>query len=228
MGRSPRVDVGNEIYHVLNRANARLTIFNKEKDYQAFEKILEEAKDKYLMRILSYQVVPNHWHFVLYPRKSGDLNLFMQWLTLIHTQRWRSHYHPVGYGHLYQGRCKSFLIQRDRYLLQACKYVESNALHAKLVKKAQDWKWSSLWRRKYGNDKQKELLSTWPIEIPSDYLTLVNRTQTKKELEYLRESVSKSRSFDKGSWLDKVIKKFSLEITLRQPGRPKNGTRHLF
>lgn len=224
MGRTPRVDIGNEFYHVLNRANARLPIFKKEKDFEAFENVLEEAKDKYSMRILAYCLMPNHWHLILCPRKDGDLNLFMQWLTLTHTQRWHTHYHSVGHGHLYQGRYKSFPIQSDQYLLTACRYVESNAYRAKLTKKAEDWGWSSLWRREYGDTKQKELLSLWPIEIPKDYLSSINIPQTEKELELIRESVNKNRPFGDSSWLDKVVKKFGLEMTLRKPGRPKNGT----
>ncbi len=181
MGRTPRIDVGNEFYHIINRANARLPIFKKEKDFEAFENILEEAKDKYSMRILAYCLMPNHWHFVLHPRKDADLNSFMQWLTLTHTQRWHAHYPSVGYGHLYQGRYRSFLIQNDRYLLSVCKYVESNALRAKLAEKAEDWRWSSLWRKECGNAKQGQLLSPWPMEMPKDYLKLINRPQAGEE-----------------------------------------------
>lgn len=224
MGRAPRIDIGDQFYHILNRANARLPIFKKEKDYEAFEKILEEAKNKYEIRILAYCLMPNHWHLILNPKKDGDLNLFMHWLTLTHTQRWHAHYNSVGYGHLYQGRYKSFLIQNDQYLLTACKYVESNAIRANLTKKAEDWKWSSFWRRERGSIKQKEILSPWPIEIPKDYQVSINRPQTEKELEHVRECTNKSRPFGDEFWLDKVVKKFGLEMTLRKPGRPKNGT----
>lgn len=224
MGRAPRIDIGNQFYHIINRANARLPIFKKEKDYEAFEKILEEAKNKYEIKILAYCLMPNHWHLILNPRKDGDLNLFMHWLTLTHTQRWHAHYHSVGYGHLYQGRYKSFLIQNDQYLLTACKYVESNAVRANLTKKAEDWRWSSVWRRERGSIKQKEILSSWPMEMPKDYIVSINRPQTEKELECIRECTNKSRPFGDESWLDKVVKKFGLEMTLRKPGRPKNGT----
>jgi len=224
MGRIPRIDIGNQFYHVINRANARLSIFNKDKDYIAFEKIIEEAKDRYSMRILAYCIMPNHWHFVLHPKEDGDLNLFMQWLTLTHTQRWHAHYHSVGYGHLYQGRYKSFLIQNDQYLLTACKYVESNPVRAKLTRRAKDWQWSSLWRREDGSTEQKEILFSWPIKIPTDYLESIDRPQVEKELEFIRESVNKSKPFGSDTWLDKIVKKFGLEMTLRKPGRPKNGT----
>ena len=90
------------------------------------------------MRIYSYQIMLNHWHFCLSPKNDGDLSKFMQWLTLTHTQRLRAHNHSTGYGHIYQGRYKSFIVQKDNYFLQLCRYIESNALRAGLTRKAQD------------------------------------------------------------------------------------------
>ena len=75
------------VYHVLNRANARATLFKTKADYELFEKVLEEAKERIDMRILAYSIMPNHWHLVLYPRNDGDLSKFTNWLTLTHTQR---------------------------------------------------------------------------------------------------------------------------------------------
>jgi len=69
MPRIERIDVGEYVYHVLNRANARAQIFDNEKDYKLFDEILEEAKEKYDMRILGYCLMPNHWHILLYPKK---------------------------------------------------------------------------------------------------------------------------------------------------------------
>ena len=224
MGRTLRIDISNEIYHVLNRANARMTIFEKERDYQAFETIIEEAKDRYPIQIFSYQIMPNHWHFCLFVQNDGDMTKFVQWLTLTHTQRWHAYHHSMGTGHLYQGRYKSFLIQKDNYFLQLCRYIESNALRAKLVQKAEDWRWSSLWRREHGTDKQKQLLSPWPIAMPPDYLEQANISLTEKELDYIRGSVLKSRPYGDDNWINKVVKKFGLEISLRQRGRPKKGS----
>ncbi len=201
-----------------------MTIFRKQKDFEAFENILEEAKDRYSMRILSYQIMPNHWHFCLYPRNNGDLVAFMGWLTLTHTQRWHAHYRTMGTGHLYQGRYKSFLVQKDIYFLQLCHYIESNALRAKLVKRAEDWRWSSLWRREYGTDEQKGLLYPWPVVEPENYSKWINQPQIENELEQIRTSIFKSRPYGEEMWLNKMVKKFDLEITLRQPGRPKNGS----
>lgn len=104
MGRSLRNTPGGYIYHVLNRANARLPIFTKEGDYQAFEQILSEAlRRRTGVRLLDYCLMPNHWHLILWPSQDNDLSAFLHWLTLTHTQRWKAHYHQVGTGHLYQG-----------------------------------------------------------------------------------------------------------------------------
>jgi putative transposase len=100
------------------------------------------------MRLLSYCLMPNHWHLVLWPRADGELSDFGHWLTLTHTQRWHAHYHNVGTGHLYQGRFKSFPVARDEHFLQLCRYVERNPLRAGLVRRAEAWQWGSLWGEK--------------------------------------------------------------------------------
>jgi len=224
MPRTRRVDVANIPYHIINRANARMEIFNENRDYILFEKVSQEAKDKFDMRILSYCIMPNHWHLVLYPKKDKDIQLFMRWLSMTHTQRWHSHHRTIGSGHLYQGRYKSFLIQEDPYLLRVFKYIEANPLRANLVQKAQDWQWSSLWRRIKGNNKQKKLLDEWPIDYPGDYLNLVNSLENKEELRVLRNSVNKGKPYGSDSWTNIIIDKFNLGPTLRGVGRPKKGS----
>lgn len=147
MPRIKRVDVGGEIYHVINRANARVQIFDGDSDYKQFESILEEAVEKFDMRLLAYCIMPNHFHLVLYPKMDGDLSKFIGWLTNTHTRRWHTTKQTMGHGHLYQGRYKSFLCQKDNHLLALLRYVERNAKRAGLVKKAEYWKWSSAWVR---------------------------------------------------------------------------------
>lgn len=227
MPRPPRTIERNTVYHVLNRANARMQIFVKDKDYLAFENILIEAKEKYpIMRILAYCLMPNHWHFVLYPKEKRDLSLFMRWLTLTHTQRWLVHRNMVGYGHLYQGRYKSFPVQEDSHFLQICKYVESNALRAKLSDKAEDWRWGSAWIRKYGNQEQRKLLSSWPVPMTKNYSSWLNHKDENETdiLENLRDSVKKGKPFGSENWVIRIAKRLNLESTLNSRGRPKKGT----
>jgi putative transposase len=223
MPRIKRTNVGGYVYHVLNRANARVQIFDNDEDYKLFENILEEAIEKFNVKILAYCIMPNHFHLVLYPENEGDLSIFMGWVTNTHTRRWHTQKGTVGQGHLYQGRYKSFICQNDNHFLTLVKYVEQNALKAKLVKKAEGWRWSSVWRREYGTIKQKKLLFPWPVSKPKDYLSWLNTILPEEKEEIIERSIIKSNPYGEDYWLDNTVKKFGLEQTLRRVGRPKNS-----
>lgn len=223
MPRIERINEGGYIYHVLNRANARVQIFDTDADYSAFEEVLEEGSAKFSMRILAYCLMPNHWHLILHPRNTGDLSLFMGWVANTHTHRWHSQKGTIGEGHLYQGRYKSFLCQDDAYFLTLVRYVERNAKKANLVRKAEMWKWSSVWRREFGPENAKKLLSDWPVLVPKNYLLWLNEPQTAHEEELIELSEKRDVPFGSDAWVSTVIKKFKIEQTQRPRGRPKKG-----
>jgi REP element-mobilizing transposase RayT len=141
MPRPLRIVPGGFVYHVLNRANGRRRIFDRDEDYRAFERVLAEIQGRIPMRVLAWCLMPNHWHLVLWPARDGDLSDYMRLVTLTHTQRWHAYRATTGSGHLYQGRFKSFVVQDDTHFLTVCRYVEGNALRAKLVTRAEDWRW---------------------------------------------------------------------------------------
>ncbi len=124
MGRPQRAAVGGYVYHVFNRANGRLPIFESEEDYEAFEQVLVAAVERTETRLLAYCVMPHHWHLVVWPREDGELSRLVGWLTLTHTQRWHAQRRSAGSGHLYQGRFKSFPIEADGHFLAVARYVE--------------------------------------------------------------------------------------------------------
>ena len=136
MPRTARVAPGGTVYHALNRAVARLPLLEKQGDYEAFERVLAEAHEREPIRILAYCLMSNHWHFVLWPKRDGELTEFLRWLTHTHTMRWHAHHGTGGTGHLYQGRFKAFPVQGDDHLFTVLRYVERNALRADLVPRA--------------------------------------------------------------------------------------------
>ena len=77
---------------------------------------------------------------MVWPTKNGELSQFTGWMTLTHTQRLYAHRHSTGSGHVDQGQFKSFPVQDDEHFYTLCRYVERNALRAKLVERAEDWK----------------------------------------------------------------------------------------
>jgi putative transposase len=226
MGRAERVVAGGLVYHVLNRANARMRIFDKAKDYEAFEQILADAVRRVKMRLLAYCVMPNHWHLVVWPREDGDLSTFVGWLTLTHTQRWHAHRHSAGSGHVYQGRFKSFLVESDEYLWTICRYVERNALRAGLCERAEQWRWSSLWRREFGDTECRAVLSKWPIDVPRDWASRVNRAESPRELEVLRRCVNRGQPFGSQDWVARMTRRFGLDSLFRPRGRPRKESQN--
>jgi putative transposase len=111
-------------------------LFEKPADYAAFEKILAEAHAQTRIRIAAYCLMPNHWHLLLWPRRDSELSEILRWITVTHTQRWHVQHDTAGTGSVYQGRFKSFPVQTDEHFLTVARYVERNALRAKLVKQA--------------------------------------------------------------------------------------------
>jgi len=219
MPRRWRCATGGFVYHVLNRAVGRARIFEKTGDYQAFEKVLRQADAFVAMRLLAYCVMPNHWHLVLWPRRDGDLSEYLRWLTVTHAQRWHAHHHTAGTGPLYQGRFKSFPIQADEHLLTVCRYLERNPLRAGLVRRAEHWRWSSLWHRVKGSGET--LLAAGPVPLPARWLEEVNGVETEAELEALRRSVVRGMPYGEAGWQERTAKRLGLEATLRARGRPR-------
>lgn len=221
MPRTARVDVAKQYYHVINRANGRLSIFENKRDYRLFEEILEETKELFEIDLLAYVLMPNHWHLVLSPRKDGEMGLFMHRLTNSHTRKFHAVTKTNGAGHLYQGRYKSFLVDTDKYILSLIKYVERNPVRAKLAKRAEGWIWGSAYRRIWGLPKQRKLLSELPVPLSKNYLDWLAAEENENSLRAIRRSLSKGVPYGRESWVKKMVKKYHLESTLRPPGRPK-------
>lgn len=219
MPRRLRVATGGYVYHVLNRAVARQRIFRKAGDFSAFEAVLEEALQHVPMRLLSYCLMPNHWHLVVWPREDGDLSDYLRWLTVTHTKRWHSHHHSIGTGALYQGRFKSFPVEQDEHFLTVCRYVERNPLRAGLVERAEDWRWSSLWHREQNSTAMS--LSTWPVPVGRLWSKYVNRPETEAELHDVRRAARRGTPFGEAGWQAETAQRLALESTLRPRGRPR-------
>jgi putative transposase len=221
MPRPRRAAEGGLIYHTLNRSNVRLTIFDTEEDYAAFERVLAEAIPRHDMRLLAYGLMPDHFHLLLWPRGDGDLSAFMRWMTLTHTQRWHSRHGTAGTGHLYQGRYRSFPVQPDEHFLTVCRYVERNALNAGLVDRAEDWRWGSLALRRSREKAERPALTPWPIDRPRDWTARVNRPFDPKEEAAVLQSIQRGQPFGSESWRIQTAARLGLESVLRPRGRPR-------
>src|SRR5437870_3808114 len=91
MPRTARVAPGGMVFHVLNRGVARMQLFEKPADFQAFEQVMAETREQSPMRICSYCLMPNHWHLLPWPENDGEMAAFMQRLAITHVRRWQEH-----------------------------------------------------------------------------------------------------------------------------------------
>jgi len=221
MPRRARVTPGGLVYHVLNRSVAGLPLFRKQADYEAFERIMIEAHGLHPIRILAWCMMPNHWHFVVWPRKDGEVTAYFRWLAHTHAMRWHVAHATVGRGPLYQGRFKSFPVQEDEHFFTVCRYVERNALTAHLADRAEQWRWGSLWARRHGEAQLKAILSDWPMERPRDWVKLVNAPVTEKEADRIGTCIARNRPYGAEPWQIDQAKQLGLLHTLRREGRPK-------
>jgi putative transposase len=206
MPRRMRFAEPNHVYHVLNRAAKGLVLFQSPEDYLEFEEVLAEARARSNMRILAYCLMPNHWHLLLWPLARHDLCKFAQWLTSTHAARWNDAHEAVGRGAVYQSRFKSIPIQTDFHLLWVWRYIERNALRAKLVRAAEDWPWGSLSKR-----STKSQLDSGPIDLPANWVAWVNSPQSTEEIRQFRRCVTLNKPYGANGWLAQ---------TWRSQGRP--------
>lgn len=219
MPRPPRKIQADCPYHCMNRSNFRREIFRKDDDYRAFLGILAEGLKRYPVDLFAYCLMPNHWHLLLSPREADALAGFMRWVGVTHVRRYYAHYHTAGGGHLYQGRFKSFPVQPGHYFRSVACYVESNARRAKLVKRAQDWKWGSAYAGRHEGLDLK--LSKWPTARPKDWVEQLNEPWEAKELKAMRSRAARGTPLGEAEWVDRTARAQGLESTLRPRGRPR-------
>ena len=98
MRRATRIAPGRTVCYVPNCGVARMQLFEKPADYQAFELVLRETVDESPMRICAYSLMPNHWHLLVWPERDGELAAFMQRLTVTHVRRWQQNRGYSGLG----------------------------------------------------------------------------------------------------------------------------------
>jgi len=140
MSRPLRIEYPNAIYHITSRGNAQANIFLDDEDRELFLKTLEDVIKRFGWLCHAYCLMDNHYHLMVETPQS-NLCSGMRQLNGVYTQRFNRAHQRVG--HVFQGRYKSILVERDVYLLELCRYVVLNPVRAKMVGEANQWSWSS-------------------------------------------------------------------------------------
>jgi len=156
MARPLRIEYPGAVYHITSRGNEKKPIFKDERDRKIFLDTLFQVDMRYNWLCHAYCLMNNHYHLII-ETPDGNLSAGMRQLNGVYTQAFNKRHNRVG--HLFQGRYKAILIQKDSHLLEVCRYVVLNPVRAKAVKKPEQWKWSS-YQATAGIEKPHPCLTT--------------------------------------------------------------------
>jgi putative transposase len=140
MARPLRIEYDGALYHITSRGNARKAIFKDDEDREAFLEILHSTNVRYNWLCHAYCLMDNHYHLII-ETPDGNLSRGMRQLNGVYTQAYNRRHKREG--HIFQGRYKAILVQKESYLLEVSRYVVLNPVRAKAVPHPDQWRWSS-------------------------------------------------------------------------------------
>jgi len=221
MARLARAVAPGIPHHVTQRGNRRQQTFFSVDDYQSYLELMSEWCRKYSVEIWAYCLMPNHVHLIAVPETKDGLNLAIGEAHRRYTRR--INFREGWRGHLWQGRFSSFIME-ERYLLACARYVELNPVRAGLVKKPEEWRWSSA--RAHMKGKDDILVQAKPL------LDIVTKTWKKFlafdlqdfEMEMFRKHERTGRPLGEDSFIEKMEVLLDRQLTPQKPGPKKKDT----
>ena len=156
MSRPLRIECAGALYHVTARGDGKEDIYLEEADRRLYLDVLGHVCNRYNWVIHAYCLMSNHYH-LLVETPEANLSKGMRQLNGVYTQRINRVHSRVG--HVFQGRYKAILVQKDAYLLELARYIVLNPVRARMVGAADDWPWSS-YRATVGTDNAPDWLDT--------------------------------------------------------------------
>ena len=191
MPRRPRFCPAGYPVHVIHRGNNRNVIFTCDEDIAAYAHWLQEGAGKYDIRIHAWVFMTNHIHLLLTPSTEHAISRLMQFIGRQYVRRFNYRY--TRSGTLFEGRFKSSLIQKDRYLLSCMQYIELNPIRAGLVNDPGDYRWSSYRSHAVGKEVRVwsphslyKALGTTPARRQASYRQLIGDALTIEAIARIR------------------------------------------
>ena len=228
MPRQPRLVIVGYPHHIILRGNNRSAIFYNDKDKRFFIKYLKEAKEKTGSKIYAYCLMGNHVHLLIEPSTEDGLADMMQLAGIRYAQYINRTYKRTGT--LWEGRFRSSVVSNDEYLLTCGKYIELNPVRAKMVKKPQDYLWSSFGVRAgermdglLDEDPAYKGLGVTPEERQRNYKSLFEESIPNNVVDVVRLTTQRGGVLGGKDFIAKVSKLSGRDIVLRPIGRPKKG-----
>lgn len=185
MARPLRIEYDGAVYHVTSRGNERKNIFKDNEDRLLFLDTLKKVNERYNWLCHAYCLMNNHYHLII-ETPDGNLSKGMRQLNGVYTQTYDKRHDRVG--HVFQGRYKAILIDKESHLLATCRYVVLNPVRAKVTRSPGEWKWSS-YRATAGIEKSHPCLNTdWLL----GQFATKKETAMKKYQEFVKSGIGEA------------------------------------
>jgi len=135
-----RIEYEGAVYHITSRGNAGEPVFRDKEDRGNILATIKKVRDRYNWLCHGYSLMDNHYHLII-ETPEGNLSKGMRQLNGVYTQAFNKRHKRAG--HIFQGRYKAILIEKESHLLEVCRYVVLNPVRAGMVQRPDEWKWSS-------------------------------------------------------------------------------------
>ena len=218
MARIARAVAPGIPHHITQRGNRRQQTFFSDEDYQFYLELMSEWCIKYHVEAWAYCLMPNHVHLILVPETKDALKLAVGETHRRYTRR--INFREGWRGHLWQGRFASFIMD-ERYLLACTKYVELNPVRAGLVKRPQDWPWSSA--RSHIKCKDDILVKTKPLlnMVNKPWEIFLTTDAQDQEIELFRKHERTGRPIGDDSFIETLELLLDRYLKPQKPGPKK-------
>ncbi len=217
MGRIARVEAINYPHHVIQRGNRRQNVFIKPEDKDEYLKILNLQSKLFGLKIWAYCLMDNHVHLIVVPEREGSLMWGIGETHRLYTRM--INFREGWRGYLWQGRFLSSPLD-ERYLYAAVRYVERNPVRAKMVSKAQDYKWSSAQAHITG-ESDNFLTKFYLQEEIKDWESYLKQDDNEDELKNLRIHGCTGRTLGQEAFLEKLEGELGRILKKNKPGPKK-------
>lgn len=206
-------------HHIIQRGNNKEKVFFEKEDRQKYLELLKKYSDKWECLILAYCLMNNHVHLLARPNREESLYKMMQGITLCYTQYINRKYEKTG--RLWESRYHSCIVDREYYLWAVARYIEQNPKRANIVKKEEEYPYSSA--KAHIEGERDDILSEdlFNDNQRKDYILFIRESITEDEMHRLKYSTRTGRPFGRDDFIKRMEKKLNKSFIVQKPGRPK-------
>jgi putative transposase len=223
MPRIARIVAVGYPHHIVQRGNNKEEVFQHKKDYEKYLSLLERYSTEKKVNILAYCLMPNHAHLLMKPLEEKALCKMMQGVTLCYTQKFN--YKNDRTGRLWECRYHSTIVDSDKYLWAVSRYIENNPARAGIVKRPQDYPYSSAKAHILGEGNALLREPLFYEDETHSYRKFMEVEEDKGGLNEIRRQTKLGKPLGDEEFLKSLSEKLGHNLVFRHKGRPKKKER---